>query len=150
MNQRFETFVTAISSISRSLQRLKSAEMADLGLKGTHVMCLYQLQQHPEGLTSSALAQLCDADKAAISRTVAELKGLDLIAGPQGGEKRYRQRIRLTDQGLRVTAQMDRKILDAVTAATQGYSLEEREIFTKVLLQVADNLQAACAREDLP
>ena len=150
MNQRFETFVTAISSINRSLQRLKSSEMADFGLKGTHVMCLYQLQQHPEGLTSSALAQLCDEDKAAISRTVAELKAQELIASPQEGEKRYRQRIRLTDRGRQVTAKMDGKIVDAVTAATQGYSLEEREIFIRVLLRVDENLQAACIREERP
>ena len=148
MKQRFETFVTAISSISRSLQRLKSMEMADLGLKGTHVMCLYQLQQHEEGLTSSQLCQLCDEDKAAISRTVSELKGLELICIPEETEKRYRKRILLTDQGRQVTARMDRKIVDAVTAATQGYSQQEREIFIRVLLRVDENLQGACAKEE--
>lgn len=148
MKQRFETFVTTISQIYRSLQRLKSMEMADFGLKGTHVMCLYQLQQHEEGLTFSQLSQLCDEDKAAISRSVSELKEQGLVYIPDSEEKKYRKRIFLTDQGRTVTDAMDQKITDAVITAAQGYTQQEREIFTRVLLQVADNLQTACAQEE--
>lgn len=148
MNQRFETFVTAISQIYRSLQRLKSMEMADFGLKGTHVMCLYQLQKHEEGLTFSQLAQLCDEDKAAISRTVSELRDQELAVIPDAETRKYKKRIFLTEKGKTVTVAMDQKIVDAVNAATQGYTMEERDIFIRVLLQVADNLQAACSQED--
>ena len=148
MKQRFETFVMAIASISRSLQKLKSAEMADLGLKGNHVMCLYQLQQNDQGLTATQLAEFCEEDKAAISRTVADLREQGLVSILEDGSKRYGRRIRLTDQGRQVSAVMDEKIIGAVKAATQGYSDQEREVFIRVLLLVDENLQAACAEEE--
>ena len=144
MKERFEIFLTAIGQINRSLQKLKSMEMADFGLKGTHVMCLYQLQQHKDGLTSAQLAQLCDEDKAAISRSVSELREKGLVCQPDQEEKRYRKRILLTDQGLEITHAMDDKIIGAVMTAAKGYSQEERETFYHVLLQVSENLQAAC------
>ena len=148
MKQRFETFVTAIGQIGRSLQKLKTSAMADFGLRGTHVMCLYQLQQHESGLTSAQLAQLCDEDKAAISRSVAELLDQGLVESPEDSSKRYRKVLMLTEKGREVTAVMDEKIIDAVMSAAQGYSQEEREIFYHVLLQVADNLQKACSCEE--
>lgn len=148
MKERFETFVTAIMQIYRSIQKLKNQEMADFGLKGTHVMCLFQLQQHPEGLTGGQLAQLCDEDKAAISRSVAELRACGLVQVPEGSGRRYRVQISLTEQGRELTRQMDQKIIDAVLAGAQGYSQEEREIFYRVLLQIADNLQTACGNSE--
>ena len=144
MKERFETFVTAIMQIYRSIQRIKSQEMAAFGLKGTHVMCLFQLQQHPDGLTGGQLAQLCDEDKAAISRSVAELRTCGLVQIPEGSGRRYRVQITLTEQGRAVTQQMDSRIIEAVMNAAQGYSREERETFYRVLLQVAYNLQEAC------
>ena len=33
--------------------------MTELGLKGTHVMCLYQLLRHKDGLTAAELSGLC-------------------------------------------------------------------------------------------
>ena len=143
MNERFQVFVTAITQIYRCIQKLKSQEMADLGLKGTHVMCLYQLQQHPEGLTAVQLAQACEEDKAAISRSVAELRELGLVESPAGGIRRYRMPIRLTEKGLQATDQMHDKIIDSVMAGGHGYSEEEREIFYRVLLRVSENLQIA-------
>ena len=144
MKERFETFMTAIGQINRSLQKLKSIEMADFGLKGTHVMCLYQLQQHEEGLTSAQLAQLCDEDKAAISRSIGELREKGLAYQPDQEEKRYRKLNLLTDRGREVTQAMDQKISDAVLTAARGYTAQERETFYHVLLQVAENLQSAC------
>ena len=149
MNQRFETFVTAITQISRSLQKLKSAEMADFGLKGTHVMCLYHLQQNRDGLTAAQLIRLCDEDKAAISRCVGELMDRGLVMSPEESRKRYRKVIILTEEGKKVTDAMDQKIMDSVLTAAQGYSRQDREIFYRVLLQVAENLQNACQAEEL-
>ena len=149
MEKRFEIFVTAIGQISRSLQKLKSSEMADFGLKGTHVMCLYQLQRHQKGLTAAQLAHLCNEDKAAISRSVSELQNLNLVEIPEAPGRRYRKPIVLTEQGHRITDAMDQKIIDAVDTAARGYTEQEREIFYRVLLQVAENLQDACSQESL-
>ena len=73
MIQRFDAFVSGITSCYKYIQRIKSLEMTEFGLKGTHVMCMYYLRQNPGGLTASQLCGLCAADTAALSRTVAEL-----------------------------------------------------------------------------
>lgn len=138
MIQRFETFVMAITEIYKSIQKIKSQEMSDIGLKGTHVMCLFFLQEHPEGLTSAQLTTLCFEDKAAISRVIKELTQLNCI---QCEEKKYRSKLTLTSNGKQIAEVMHKKIIQSVDVAAQGYSIEEREIFYKVLLQVADNLK---------
>ena len=145
VKDRFETFVTAITQIYRCVHRLKSEEMARFGLKGTHVMVLFQLQQHEEGLTAVQLSQACEEDKAAISRTVAELRHLGLVDHQQSKVRRYRLPIRLTDKGREITRQMNEKIVQAVMVNGYGYTVEERTLFYRVLLKISDNLQSACA-----
>ena len=139
MIQRFETFVMAITEIYKSIQKIKTQEMSDIGLKGTHVMCLFFLKEHPEGLTSAQLSTLCFEDKAAISRVLKELSNVECI---QYEPKKYRSLITLTETGQKVCAVMHDKIIKSVDLAAQGYSLEEREIFYRVLLKVADNLKS--------
>lgn len=149
MIQRFETFVTVITQIYRSIQKLKSQEMAEFGLKGAHVMCLVQLYQHTEGLTSAQLVQSCEEDKAAVSRALAELRERGLVVS-EDTPKRYRTKMQLTEEGRRITQQMDSKILEVVGAGGAGYTPEEREVFYRVLLQIAENLQRACGAKDGP
>ena len=139
MIQRFETFVMAITEIYKSIQKIKTQEMSDLGLKGTHVMCLFFLKEHPEGLTSAELSTLCFEDKAAISRVLKELSNVECI---QYEPKKYRSLITLTENGQKVCNVMHDKIIKSVDLAAQGYSLEEREIFYRVLLKVANNLKS--------
>ena len=138
MIERFETFVIAITEIYKAIQKIKVQQMAELGLKGTHVMCLFFLKEHPYGLTSAELSQLCHEDKAAISRILKELNQKDLIFSE---DKKYRSKINLTEKGIMVTNTMYEKIIKAVNLAAIGYSKEERDIFYRVLLQVAENLK---------
>ena len=59
MLQRFETFVTGITTCYKCIQRIKSMEMTEFVLKGAHLMCLFFLHHNPEGLTAAQLCQLC-------------------------------------------------------------------------------------------
>lgn len=43
MEERFETFTVLIARINRGIKRIKAEEMAEFGLKGPHVSCLYYL-----------------------------------------------------------------------------------------------------------
>ena len=72
MIHRFEQLTTGVSQIYKNIQRIKKLEMRSLGLKGTHVMCLYFLHSHAEGLTAADLCALCKENKAGISRILAE------------------------------------------------------------------------------
>ena len=84
MLRRFESFVTGITVCYKYIQRIKSMEMGELGLKGAHAMCLFYLHHNPGGLTAAQLCTLCAEDKAAISRTVADLRRHGLAVRSRG------------------------------------------------------------------
>ena len=90
MVSRFEHFSSSIFCIYRYIQRIERKEMESYGLKGPHAQCLLTLNRFPQGVTATRLCELCDRDKAAVSRMVSELedKGMVLRSTPNGN--RYR------------------------------------------------------------
>ena len=138
MIQRFQAFVTGITVCYKYIQRIKSAEMTEFGLKGTHMMCLFFLHHQPEGLTAAQLCQLCAEDKAAISRTLATLQKDGYILA---GEKKYRAPLQLTEKGLAVATQVDQLISQWVGFGGDGLTDEERTIFYRCLDQISSNLK---------
>ena len=145
MIQRFDAFVSGITSCYKFIQRIKSMEMTEFGLKGTHVMCLYYLRQNPAGLTASQLCGLCAEDKAAISRTVSELKNRGYITTLS--EKAYRAMLTLTAAGQEVARKFDHLIEGWVSTGGDGLSDEERSDFYKTLSTITDNLRARIEAE---
>lgn len=145
MIQRFDAFVSGITSCYKYIQRIKSMEMTEFGLKGTHVMCLYYLRQNPAGLTASQLCGLCAEDKAAISRTVSELRSRGYITTLS--EKAYRAMLTLTAAGQEVARKFDRLIEGWVTAGGDGLTDEERSDFYKSLATIAENLRSRIETE---
>ena len=74
MVDRFEYLTSGITQIYKSIQKIKRCRMDSLGLKGTHVMCLYYLSEYPNGLTAADLCGKCREDKAGISRILSDLE----------------------------------------------------------------------------
>ncbi len=138
MIQRFEAFVTGITTCYKYIQRIKSAEMTDLGLKGTHVMCIFFLHRNPGGLTATQLCQLCAEDKAAISRTLAYLQKEGYL---HTGEKKYRAPLFLTERGKEIAQRVDGLILQWVGFGSDGLSDEDRAVFYRCLDLVSANLR---------
>lgn len=144
MLDRFELFITSVARIYKSIQKIKSREMTELGLKGPQVMCLLNLRRFGE-LTSAELTNLCMEDKAAVSRTVSKLEAGGLVYFEDNGEKRrYRSKIRLTEKGEETAEKMVELIESAVKNGGEGLTEEEREIFYRSLGIIADNLQKIC------
>ena len=139
MNQRFQNFLTGITACYKYIQRIKNAEMTEFGLKGTHVACIFYLNHHPEGLTSSQLCNLCAEDKASISRTVADLRQRGFLES--GAEKAYRTPLRLTPEGRQVALQMEPIIEEWVNIGGIGLTDDQREGFYSTLALIADNLR---------
>ncbi|MDY3282693.1 MarR family winged helix-turn-helix transcriptional regulator [Dysosmobacter sp.] len=146
MTQRFEIFTGAISQIYRCIQKLKAAEMTEMGLKGGHVSCLFQLNHHPEGLTAAELCALCDEDKAAVSRTVADLEERGLVACRSAAGRRYRSPLTLTDAGREAADRVDRSIRRIVDEAGQSLTDAQRNEFYRALLLISANLQQLCGK----
>lgn len=146
MIQRFDAFVSGITSCYKYIQRIKSMEMTEFGLKGTHVMCLYYLRQNPAGLTAAQLCGLCAEDKAAISRTVSELKSRGYITSLS--QKAYRAMLTLTGAGQEIARKFDHLIESWVTVGGDGLSDEERSDFYRILATIAGNLRARIESEN--
>ena len=144
MFSRFEQFCTAVSMIHHSIQKIQRVEMARYGLKGPHAQCLLIISQYPEGITAARLCELCEKDKAAISRTVAELEEADMLIRRDPEGKRYRSRLYLTEKGAEVAGNVGRLVHRVVSQATEGYGEKDREIFIHVLNLIAGNLQDIC------
>lgn len=143
MTDQFEKFVNSITQLYRCIQKIKNREMTELGLKGTHVMCLFHLKRHEEGLTAVELSNLCLEDKAAISRAISDLSREGLVAQEESGAKRkYRSRIRLTEAGKSAASKMVQIIESAVEKGRVGLSAGELDAFYKALNVISKNLQA--------
>ena len=145
MIQRFDAFVSGITACYKYIQRIKSMEMTEFGLKGTHVMCLYYLRRNPAGLTAAQLCGLCAEDKAAISRTVSELRSRGYITSLS--EKAYRAMLTLTSAGQEIARKFDNLIEGWVTAGGDGLTDEERSDFYKTLSAIAENLRTRIEAE---
>lgn len=145
---RFEQFYSAIASINRSIIRIERVEMAKFGLKGPHATCILAMARYPEGITAAQLCEICEKDKAAVSRTIAELEQAGMVQRSDPDGKRYRSQLKLTEKGSQVANSVNTLVYQAVTQASEGYSPEERQTFVNVLGMIAGNLQTIC-REGL-
>ena len=144
MLRRFEQFCTSAFSIYRSIQKIERIEMEKFGLKGPHAQCLLNMSHYPEGITAAQLCTLCDKDKAAISRTVAELENAGMLIRDCIGNNRYRARLILTDMGREAASRVAERAKFAVEQAGSGLSAEQRAVFYHALGLIADNLQTIC------
>jgi DNA-binding MarR family transcriptional regulator len=141
---RYEQFCTAISMIHHAIQKIERVEMEKYGLKGPHAQCLLAISQYPNGITAAKLCDICEKDKAAISRAVAELEEADMLVRQDPDGKRYRSRLYLTQRGKEVADNVNHLVHTAVSKASEGYDTESREIFVHVLNLIAGNLQNIC------
>lgn len=144
MIQRYEVFSAAIASMYHAVQRIERVEMAKYGLKGPHAQCLLALSRYPEGMTSVKLCEICDKDKAAVSRTVSELEAAGLLTIEGRNGVRYRAVLRLTEAGQIAADAVCRRAELAVAQAGEGLTDSQREVFYHVLAKIAGNLHAIC------
>lgn len=144
MVERFEKLTIGIAQIYKSIQRIKKYQMHKLGLKGTHVMCIYYLSNHPGGLTAADLCEICKEDKAGISRILSELEHGGFIRYEFANDKKYRAKAVLTSKGLSCANAVNSMILRATKKGGVGITEEEREVFYRVLLLISDNLNQLC------
>lgn len=148
MEARYELLSGSISCMYHNIQKIERLEMAKYGLKGPHAQCLLAMKRYPKGITAARLCEVCEKDKAAISRILTEMETAGMIFRENQNGSRYRALLRLTEQGkLAANAVMEKARL-AVELAGKGFGEEEREVFYRVLSIIAGNLSKLC-REGL-
>ena len=144
MISKYELISNSVACISRDIQKLERVEMAKYGLKAPHAQCLLSLSRYPEGLIATQLCELCEKDKAAISRTLAELEEAGFVERLEHNGTRYRASLVLTEAGREAAAAVSRKAKQAVELAGEGLTDADREVFYRVLAVIADNLHTIC------
>ena len=144
MESRYELLSGSISSMYHDIQKIERTEMAHYGLKGPHAQCLLAMKKHPEGITAARLCEVCEKDKAAVSRILAELEEAGMILRENRNGSRYRATLLLTDRGQEAAAAVVEKARLAVEVAGKGFGAEEREVFYRVLSIISGNLHKLC------
>lgn len=140
MIRRYTQFKAAISRIDKAIQKIERQEMERFGLKGPHVQCLMAINDHTQEITAAQLCRICDRDKAAISRSLAELEEKGLVHREAG----YRGILTLTEQGKLVTKRISQTAQKAVEAVSLDFDEAERAAFYQALEHIACNLQSIC------
>ena len=149
MLRRFEEFSYSISAIYHNIQKIERDEMDKYGLKGPHAQYLVAMIRCPEGITAAQLSELCDRDKAAVSRALNELEKRGLIIRELANDTAYRALLKLTEKGSAAARFVCDKATQAVELAGKGLSEQDRATFYTVLNRIASNLQTI-ATEGLP
>lgn len=144
MISKYELFSTSVACLYRDIQKIERMEMARFGLKGPHAQCLLVMKRHCEGVTSAQLCELCEKDKAAISRTVAELEEAGLVQRSEKNGVRYRAVLHLTEKGFAAAEAVSLQATKAVEQAGAGLNDEQRTVFYSVLGIISENLHTLC------
>ena len=149
MLERYEQFSGAVSSLYRYIQKIERDEMIKYGYKGSFAQYLVVLVRRPDGLTSTQLCEICDKDKAAVSRAVGEMEEKGLLVRESTGETMYRAKLKLTEEGRRAALFVCGRAQSAVAAAGRGLSEEARTAFYSSLGLIAQNLHTI-SKEGIP
>lgn len=141
MVNRFERFSFAMTEISRHWHKLTSDEMSRYGLKGTHSIYLLTLYRNPQGLTAPQLCELCDRDKADVSRMMAIMEEKGLATKEFSAGSKYRGTFRLTPEGMEAAEYISSRVALAVQLAGKDLSEDDRKIFYDSLESILKNLR---------
>ena len=144
MVDRYEQFSGLISGAYRQIQKLEREEMEKYGFKGAFAQYLLAMNRHPDGMTATQLCEVCDKDKAAVSRVLSEMEKHGLVQ--KTGEKAhpYRAALTLTEKGRDATDFVAKRATVAVLKAGEGFSDEHRKLFYAALELINANLKKIC------
>jgi len=143
MLDRFSTFTVLVDKLKRNIRKIKTEEMAEFDLKSPHVSCLYYLYRY-ETLTSKELAEICEEDKASISRSLEYLEGNGFIVCAKEMHKRYKSPFLLTTKGKEIAKKLVEKIDRILEEASRGLSVEERNTMYRGMAIISENLGRIC------
>lgn len=139
---RFVEFSSLLNEVQKSITRIKCKKMDTYGLGSSHTLCICILQDHPQGITKTALAKRCGIDKAQVSRVVDELQKKNYVT-TLSTKKNYNQKYLLTDEGAEVAENMRSVILEINAFVSDGIPKEQIENFYSTFKIICNNLNKA-------
>ena len=140
MIERYEKLTSAISEISRLINKISADVMSDFGLKGTLAKYILVMKRHRMGITATRLTVLCERNKSDVSRALAEMEELGIIFKVSSG--RYRIKMALTERGLEIAEKLSERAMEVISYVGKDISDEARETLYNSLDSIAQNLEA--------
>ena len=113
--------------------------MQEYDLKSPHVSCLYYLYKE-DSLTAKELSDICDEDKAALSRSIDQLEKRGLIVCDSDTKKRYKAPLALTEEGKSLAAIIAGKVDEVLDFVGECLSEDDRIRFYDSLETVSKRL----------
>ena len=140
--ERFEEFSSLISSVYSNIQKLKARYTTQFGLKAVHVLWLYLLRTHPEGMSASELAAAAQSNRSLVSREIDELfdKGI-IFTQENGSKRRYGWKLMLTDKGRQLADLIAAIAADIQKTVNRDISEEDLITFYRTLKILANGFE---------
>ena len=138
--ERFEAFTTIIANLSRYIRKIKTGEMAKWNLKSNHVSCIYYIYKN-NSLTPKQLCDICEEDKANVSRSIEYLEENGYVKLNPTPNKRYKRTFSLTEKGEMVGRSISERIDEVLLRSGEGVSEEQRAIMYSSLIKIGESLQ---------
>ena len=139
IEDRYTVLTILFSKITRAMRKIKAEAMKEYNLKGSHVSCIFYLSKNPKGLTNKELCDICNEDKAAISRALAYLEENKFVTYNKS-DKIYKTPITLTRKGKEIGNYLKDKIHSILFEASSEIDKEDLEAFYRGLLNISENL----------
>ena len=136
--RRYEVFAGSIAKIFRSIQKIENEEMKKYHLKGAFAQYLVVMNRYPEGITPTQLFNVCNKDKAIVSRAVSEMIEKGLITKPD--VPGYRVPLFLTEKGKEAAQYVSERATLAVKKAAVHIGEKQLDGFYKRLEILGENL----------
>lgn len=142
MKERFENFTVLIAKINRYIKKIKTTEMEEFNLKGPHVSCIYYIHKNGH-LTPKELCEICQEDKALVSRSLETLDKQGFLQ-ENNSKKKYRKSISLSEKGKKAGKWVASKIDSILSLASKGLTEEKRLVMYEGLSLIGRNLEKIC------
>lgn len=148
MISRFEKLSSTISEISRIIQKISSQIMREFGLRGSYAKYLLVLMRYPDGITATAICDICERNKADVSRALCELWEMGLVERISRGT--YRAKLTLTQKGREIADELKLRASRVISYVGKDIEDQERDVFYRSLESIATNLEAIESGASVP
>ena len=142
-SDRFNRFYSLICTSTKSLQKLKTKHMMHYGLTSAHTMCIRHLYSSEQGLTRMELAEMCDIDKAQISRTVNELCAKGYLTETGNESNNYKKRLKLTPMGKDTADEINRAVHEIHSFVSDDLTEDQLTTFYSTFELICSRLKQA-------
>lgn len=146
--ERFMRFVNLIDGVHKSVQKMRVDHAATFGIKGVHIFWVYELLQHPEGLSATELAARTNIDRSLISREISALEAKGFINIDKAkGKRNYNSKLTLTSSGTDAATKIKQLAISFQNIISSDVPERELEIFYSVLEKLYNNFEKLTEEE---